>query len=282
MFGGHLDNTQNVQDPEQREVFGRQQGKAATVLEDFPNLKENLTGGCKRGCQKNRPREQKPNAVEGFHSQPKHDRKHQGGESPRANEGQMRASEGKQSSGSRKSKPRLESDKRPGSVVKPLPITQGLKPVGPQGMNEEIIPSPNPFFVPHLPTELTPPPVKDTASIVDREHSSNMEGITKAAAPPTSNPPFPKQTKTSTPSRSQQSSQKSNSNSPGSDNALQSQNRGELRKVQRPEQKNQFRATPVTQRPYVRCPSAMLCIPKVLSKAFIQYFHNKTLFSEKL
>ena len=273
MFGGHLDNTQNVQDPEQREVFGRQQGKAATVLEDFPNLKENLTGGCKRGCQKNRPREQKPNGVEGSHSQPKHDRKLQGGESPRANEDQTRASEGKQSSGSRKSKP---------SVVKPLPITQGLKPVGPQRKNEEIIPSPHPFFVPHLPTELTPPPVKDTASIVDREHSSNMEGITKAAVPQTFNPPLPKQTKSSTPSRSQQSSQTSNSNSPGLDNALQSQNTGELRKVQRPEQITQFRATPATQRPYVRCPSAMLCIPKVLSKAFIQYFHNKTLFSEKL
>jgi len=133
-----------------------------------------------------------------------------------------------------------------------LPITQGLKPIAAEGGNEERFIN----FVPHLASELAPPPIKEGRPIPDKGmHQMNVEGSTRPAVTSTSNRSNPNH-----PSR--QTNQKlDNSSGLQIPKHPQSRDSGEAKKTQH-QPTNQLKPSPATQRPYVKCPSAMLCIPK--------------------
>jgi len=214
--------------------------------------------------RRDRPKEQKSNAREG--SRLKADKTHQG-EGPNPQKDQSRASKEKA-----RPRPREKEDRRPSAGGRPLPITQGLKPT--EGSDEERFKSPATNFVPHLAIELAPPPIEEGRPILDiGKHQMKVEGSTRPAlTSPADRHPVPQQTWRTTTSRPNHPSRQTNhelNNSSGLQISKQShspqqqsRNRGEPKNAQRPQPTNQFEPSPSTQRPYVRCPSAMLCIPK--------------------
>ena len=299
VFGGQQEETsgdlERSQVPEQSGVFGRQEEKTAGGLGEFKTQEENSvkgtqaygTEGCGRACRnganraskdareqnsrknnsqrRDRPKEQKSNAREG--SGLKADKTHQG-EGPNPQKDQSRASKEKA-----RPRPREKEDRRPSAAGRPLPITQGLKPT--EGSDEERFKSPATNFVPHLAIELAPPPIEEGRPILDiGKHQMKVEGSTRpAVTSPADRQPVPQQTWRTTTSRPNHPSRQTNhelNNSSGLQISKQShspqqqsRNRGEPKNAQRPQPTNQFEPSPSTQRPYVRCPSAMLCIPKV-------------------
>ena len=296
VFGGHPENTSGELERTQ-EVFGRQEEKTVTALkareESFieegkaNNGREDCAGrGCNGGNRvvaskdgrgrngkknnsqrRDRPKQQKLNNIK--ESIAKAEKKHKG-EGVTQDRDHLRTNKEKQNTGAEKSKP------RPSTVGRPLPITLGLKPMEAEGSNEDRLISAD--LIPHLATDLAPPPIEEASPnwpILERKHQTNVEGSTRPSVTSTyERQPGPQQTRiTTTTIRPNQPSQHSNkeSNSSGlqipkqlHSSQQQSRNMGEAKNAQSPQPTtNNFRPSPATQRPYVRCPSAMLCIPKV-------------------
>ena len=175
VFGGHQENTpsgtlERIQEPDQREVFGRQQEKTVTAFkareENFVEEGKSNNGrgeGCGgRGCngaknsvvaskdgrggngkknnsqRRDRPKEQKLNTIQ-----------KSGSKAEKKNEGEdVRLEKDHSRTNKEKFRP------RPSTAGRPLPITLGLKPVKAEGSNEDRFISPPSNFIPHLATEL--------------------------------------------------------------------------------------------------------------------------------
>ena len=136
----------------------------------------------------------------------------------------------------------------PSNVGRPLPITQGLKLKQTQETKKA-------RFSPLLATGLAPPPIED----VYLDQTIETESVSRE----------PSSSSTSTSSATLQQ-QNDGSSGPGLPNtALSSSPHPQSRKEEESESENRKKTTsqlqprPATQRPYISCPSAMLCIPKV-------------------
>ena len=136
----------------------------------------------------------------------------------------------------------------PSNVGKPLPITLGLSLIKTQETKKA-------RFPPLLATGLAPPPIEDDYL----DHTIETESVSRE----------PSSSSTSTSSATLQQ-QNDGSSGPGLPNtALSSSPHPQSRKEEESESEDrkkttsQLQSRPATQRPYISCPSAMLCIPKV-------------------
>ena len=136
----------------------------------------------------------------------------------------------------------------PSNVGRPLPITQGLSLIKTQETKKA-------RFPPLLATGLAPPPIEDDYL----DHTIETES--------TSREPSSSSTSTSSATLQQQND---GSSGPGLPNtALSSSPHPQSGKGEETENEDHKKTTnhlqprPATQRPYISCPSAMLCIPKV-------------------
>merc|ERR1712018_247199 len=94
----------------------------------------------------------------------------------------------------------------------------------------------------------------------------NVEVSTRPGVTSTSNRSVPEQTRSSTTSRPTHTSRQTNQKLDNSSRLLtpkhpQSRDSGEAKKTQ-PHPTKECKSSRATQRPYVKCPSAMVCIPK--------------------
>ena len=144
---------------------------------------------------------------------------------------------------------RERGNRGPSNVGRPLPITQGLKLKQTQETKKA-------RSSPILATGLAPPPIEDDYL----EHTFATESTSRE---PTSK--FQQLTSSATLQQ-----QNDGSSGPGLPNtALSSSPHAQSRKEEESENEDRRKTTshlqprPATQRPYINCPSAMLCIPKV-------------------